>query len=111
MRGANTDNPGQRNRPTLVRSNGKTITMGEATKMGFNTMELYRSNNFENADRMEDYLQTMMQRLPLGTRLWRHTAMGGYTEAQKRDPNKIFKVFCTYCKQETLLNNDIHVNR
>ena len=74
---------GQRNRPPLRHSNGETITMGEARRMGFSSLVVYESDLQLNATLVEAALQTMHQRLPLGyKRLWRHAGKGakGYKD-------------------------------
>ena len=54
--------------------------------------------------------ERMQHKCKLGVRLWRYPAMGGYTEAQKRDRENVFKVFVTYTKQAILTENGIKVN-
>jgi hypothetical protein len=69
---------GQRNRPVLVWSNGKTITVKQAREQfGFQSQVVYESAFLIYASRVEDEIQTRYQHLALGRKkLWRCVAMG-----------------------------------
>ena len=59
-------------------------------------IEMYSSTEYINASQIEDRLQAKLHHLPLGIRLWRHVAKGGYTHNRKYNDGNLFKVFSTY---------------
>ena len=54
------------------------------------------STVYHNAKSLEDLLQSRFANLPLGLRLWREIAKGGYTHEQKFLDSNVFKVYLTY---------------
>jgi hypothetical protein len=69
---------GGRNRPVLVWSNNKTITMKQAREqLGFQSQVVYELTFLIDASRVEDEIQNRYQHLDLGRKkLWRSVAMG-----------------------------------
>ena len=63
---------------------------------------MYHSKAYHNASQMEDHLRTKFNHLPLGDRLWRAVAKGGYTDEQKYHQNNLFKKFLTYAPVRVL---------
>ena len=121
-----------RNRPVLIHQNNETITMRNAEILGFKSkylyltfvyaylyniyiyiynffycftcsgILLYASKVYINASQIEDRLQRKLNHLPLGHRLWRHVAKGGYSDIQKYEGDNLFKVFLTYAPVRVL---------
>ena len=63
---------------------------------------MYSSKVYYNASQMEELLQRRLNHLPLGTRLWRYIAKGGYSDQQKYQQGNLFKVFLTYAPVSVL---------
>jgi hypothetical protein len=73
---------------------------------------VYENRVCENASLVEDQLQrSLHERLPLGIRLWRAIAKGGFSEEKKQDRSLVWKVFVGYFPKEMLTTNQIIVNR
>ena len=109
--GEYTINPGKRNRPVLLWSDGTTITMGKAqSELGFIFQEVYASKLKCNARMVENALQQRYQHLDLGHRLWRCVDKG--SKYDKEVDGKLHKVFITYSPliSEMLADGKIKVN-
>ena len=65
-------------------------------------MYIYKTKSYHDASQLEDSLQRRFQHLPLGQRLWRFVAKGGYSEDQKYHDNNLFKVFLTFVPIDVL---------
>ena len=63
---------------------------------------MYSSPVYYNASQMEERLQRKLNHLPIGIRLWRHVAKGGYSDQQKYHQENLFKVFLTYAPVRVL---------
>jgi len=91
-----------RNRHVLARGAASTsernhFTDDEAKKeLGMKYLVVYESNVRLNAFAVEDALQTALQRIPLGRRLWRWVAMGQKEPATLPNEVNLYKVFITY---------------
>ena len=57
---------------------------------------VHTSTVYPDAKSLEDMLQSRFANLPLGRRLWRFEAKGGYTRKQKFHDSNLFKVYLTY---------------
>ena len=97
------DGTQQRNRHVLARgaanttSEAKHFTDKEAKKeLGLKYLVVYQSNIKINAFAVEDGLQTMLQHITLGRRLWRWVAMGQKEAATLPNEVNLYKVFITY---------------
>jgi hypothetical protein len=94
--------PGQKNRPSILKSDGNSITMKEARdKYGFRSFVVYESPIKTNVCSVEDALQNFLQHkfiddghtgLRLGRRFWRHVAMGPKTHTEAGH----YKTFVTF---------------
>jgi hypothetical protein len=92
---------GQRNRPVLLKQDGKGITMGEArSQFGAKSVVISYSRLRLNETGLEDALQTKLQPELLGLeRLHRYVAMGAKLAAkaaeEMKDPDFLAKAFMT----------------
>ena len=94
--------PGQKNRPSILKSNGETIKDKEAREVyGFKSFVVYESPIKNNVCSVEDALQKFLQYkfidnghdgLRLGRRFWRHVAMGDKTHKEAGH----YKTFVTF---------------
>jgi len=94
--------PGQKNRPSILKSNGETIKDKEAREVyGFKSFVVYESPIKNNVCSVEDALQKFLQYkfidnghdgLRLGRRFWRHVAMGPKTHIEAGH----YKTFVTF---------------
>ena len=94
--------PEQKNRPSIVKSDGETIKQKEAReKYGFESFVVYESPIKTNVCLVEDALQNFLQytfeddghdELRLGRRFWRHVAMGDKTHKEAGH----YKTFMTF---------------
>jgi len=92
----------QKNRPSILKSDGNSITMKEARdKYGFRSFVVYESPIKTNVCSVEDALQNFLQHkfiddghtgLRLGRRFWRHVAMGPKTHTEAGH----YKTFVTF---------------
>mmetsp|Transcript_3033 Transcript_3033/g.3448 ORF Transcript_3033/g.3448 Transcript_3033/m.3448 type:complete len:112 (-) Transcript_3033:173-508(-) len=84
----------KKNRPVLLYPDGSVIGQKDLIKgFGFQAITLYRNALKINASRVEDFLQTRYNHLPLGMRLWRDIAkVSKYGEKE----NQEFKCFLTF---------------
>ena len=83
----------RKNRPVLLRVNGRGITMNEAREeFGFRSVFVYKDLLHANTSYIEDQLQRRYQNLDLGRRLWRCNGKGPNFSQKK----EVHKVFITY---------------
>ena len=71
-------------------------------------MYIYATKSYDQANQLEDTLQRRFHHLPLGHRLWREVAKGGYSENQKYRQDNLFKVFLTFAPINVL--DEVKVN-
>jgi hypothetical protein len=88
-----------RNRPVLkLRTKGRlrSIKMLEARdEYGFVSETVFSSPFLKDVTRVEDFIQSYFQHLPLGHRLWRCVAKGKSADKDDIHNNCIYKVFIT----------------
>jgi hypothetical protein len=66
---------------------------------GFVSETVFKSPFLKDVTRVEDYIQSYFQHLPLGHRLWRCIAKGKSTDKDDIHNNCIYKVFIALSKQ------------
>mmetsp|Transcript_3034 Transcript_3034/g.3450 ORF Transcript_3034/g.3450 Transcript_3034/m.3450 type:complete len:112 (-) Transcript_3034:173-508(-) len=84
----------KKNRPVLLYPDGSVIGQKDLIKgFGFQAITLYRNALKINASRVEDFLQTRYNHLPLGMRLWHQIAKGSKYDKEEDEEFKCFLTF------------------
>jgi len=85
------------NRPVLIKGDGETIKMNEATAAGFQSEIVFESGFIIDASAVEEILQASFHHLPLGLRrLWRFPGKGKSFDKEDGEVAQVYKVFVTY---------------
>ena len=74
-------------------------------KYGFKSNFVYVSKVSQNVNKIEDAVQTKLQNVLIGRRLWRHVAKGGTTHT----PDGTYKVYLTWSFSEKV--QELQVNK
>eukprot|EP00122_Pirum_gemmata_P006388 Pgem_evm1s5840 len=97
MRGRKTKENGSYNglnRPVLLKVNGETLKGKELHSLGFKTKIVFESRHMYNARCIENSLQRLHHRQPLGVRLWRQVDKGAKYKISEDE--KVHKVGLFY---------------